>query len=296
MAGRRRAAGAVRAAAGGRRLLDLHARAVLRERDRDPLGEFPRALRRRGLDRQRRLRCRRRLHGGHRREVLRPLAAGQPAAGGRGGGAARAGVRLPVAQPVGHLPFGGDDRAGAGVARGAAALSPGHRRLRRAVRQARRRPRAVEGVAALLPAAAGAGGGGRAAVAVPALAAGDGAAADPHLGARGRILRRAPELGALVVHGARCGDRGHRRRAAGVQLVDGVAQQLHAVDFDLPARRLGGQPVLADGAGQLRRRRIPDADAGDWVPILYGAALLAVVLGVNALPEGWRARLEGRAQ
>jgi len=38
------------------------------------------------------------------------------------------------------------------------------------------------------------------------------------------------------------------------------------------------------------------AGAGDWVPILYGAALLAVVLGVNALPEAWRARLEGRAQ
>ncbi len=35
------------------------------------------------------------------------------------------------------------------------------------------------------------------------------------------------------------------------------------------------------------------AGAGDWVPILYGAALLAVVLGVNALPESLRARLEG---
>ncbi len=38
------------------------------------------------------------------------------------------------------------------------------------------------------------------------------------------------------------------------------------------------------------------AGAGDWVPILYGAALLAVVLGANALPAGWRARLEGRRQ
>ncbi|MFT3821145.1 MAG: branched-chain amino acid ABC transporter permease [Rubrivivax sp.] len=37
------------------------------------------------------------------------------------------------------------------------------------------------------------------------------------------------------------------------------------------------------------------AGAGDWVPILYGAALLIVVLGVNALPPNWRARLEGRA-
>jgi branched-chain amino acid transport system permease protein len=37
------------------------------------------------------------------------------------------------------------------------------------------------------------------------------------------------------------------------------------------------------------------AGAGDWVPILYGAALLAVVLGFNALPAGWRARLEGRS-
>lgn len=35
------------------------------------------------------------------------------------------------------------------------------------------------------------------------------------------------------------------------------------------------------------------AGAGDWVPILYGGALLAVVLGVNALPARWRARLEG---
>jgi branched-chain amino acid transport system permease protein len=35
------------------------------------------------------------------------------------------------------------------------------------------------------------------------------------------------------------------------------------------------------------------AGAGDWVPILYGAALLAVVLGVNALPAKLRARLEG---
>jgi branched-chain amino acid transport system permease protein len=35
------------------------------------------------------------------------------------------------------------------------------------------------------------------------------------------------------------------------------------------------------------------AGAGDWVPILYGGALLGVVLGVNALPAGLRARLEG---
>jgi branched-chain amino acid transport system permease protein len=35
------------------------------------------------------------------------------------------------------------------------------------------------------------------------------------------------------------------------------------------------------------------AGAGNWVPILYGAALLAVVLGVNALPPAVRARLEG---
>lgn len=35
------------------------------------------------------------------------------------------------------------------------------------------------------------------------------------------------------------------------------------------------------------------AGAGDWVPILYGGALLAVVLGVNALPPKLRARLEG---
>ena len=35
------------------------------------------------------------------------------------------------------------------------------------------------------------------------------------------------------------------------------------------------------------------AGAGDLVPILYGGALLAVVLGVNALPEKLRARLEG---
>jgi branched-chain amino acid transport system permease protein len=35
------------------------------------------------------------------------------------------------------------------------------------------------------------------------------------------------------------------------------------------------------------------AGAGDWVPILYGGALLAVVLGVNALPPAMRARLEG---
>ncbi len=35
------------------------------------------------------------------------------------------------------------------------------------------------------------------------------------------------------------------------------------------------------------------AGAGDWVPVLYGAALLAVVLGFNALPADLRARLEG---
>jgi len=35
------------------------------------------------------------------------------------------------------------------------------------------------------------------------------------------------------------------------------------------------------------------AGAGDWVPILYGTALLAVVLGVNALPAKLRARLHG---
>ncbi|MBS0340563.1 MAG: branched-chain amino acid ABC transporter permease, partial [Proteobacteria bacterium] len=35
------------------------------------------------------------------------------------------------------------------------------------------------------------------------------------------------------------------------------------------------------------------AGAGDWVPILYGAALLAVVLGVNVLPASLRKRLEG---
>ncbi|QYY34277.1 branched-chain amino acid ABC transporter permease (plasmid) [Cupriavidus pinatubonensis] len=35
------------------------------------------------------------------------------------------------------------------------------------------------------------------------------------------------------------------------------------------------------------------AGAGDWVPILYGAALLAVVLGVNALPAKLRAKLDG---
>ena len=35
------------------------------------------------------------------------------------------------------------------------------------------------------------------------------------------------------------------------------------------------------------------AGAGDWVPILYGGALLAVVLVVNALPARLRARLEG---
>lgn len=35
------------------------------------------------------------------------------------------------------------------------------------------------------------------------------------------------------------------------------------------------------------------AGAGNWVPILYGAALLVVVLGFNALPESLRARLTG---
>ena len=35
------------------------------------------------------------------------------------------------------------------------------------------------------------------------------------------------------------------------------------------------------------------AGAGNWVPILDGGALLVVVLGVNALPAGIRARLEG---
>ena len=36
------------------------------------------------------------------------------------------------------------------------------------------------------------------------------------------------------------------------------------------------------------------AGAGDWVPILYGTALLAVVLAVNALPASLRARLGER--
>ncbi len=35
------------------------------------------------------------------------------------------------------------------------------------------------------------------------------------------------------------------------------------------------------------------AGAGDWVPILYGSALLIVVLGFNALPATLRARLTG---
>ncbi|WP_223191130.1 branched-chain amino acid ABC transporter permease [Paraburkholderia panacisoli] len=38
------------------------------------------------------------------------------------------------------------------------------------------------------------------------------------------------------------------------------------------------------------------AGAGDWVPILYGAALLAVMLGANALPAALRGRLEGRGR
>lgn len=35
------------------------------------------------------------------------------------------------------------------------------------------------------------------------------------------------------------------------------------------------------------------AGAGDWVPVMYGGALLLVILGVNFLPEKWRTRLEG---
>jgi len=35
------------------------------------------------------------------------------------------------------------------------------------------------------------------------------------------------------------------------------------------------------------------AGAGDWVPVLYGAALLGVILGINALPADLRNRLEG---
>ncbi|MEN5162670.1 branched-chain amino acid ABC transporter permease [Achromobacter kerstersii] len=35
------------------------------------------------------------------------------------------------------------------------------------------------------------------------------------------------------------------------------------------------------------------AGAGDWVPILYGSALLIVVLGFNALPASLRSRLHG---
>lgn len=35
------------------------------------------------------------------------------------------------------------------------------------------------------------------------------------------------------------------------------------------------------------------AGAGDWVPILYGSALLIVVLGFNVLPASLRARLHG---
>ncbi|RYZ01718.1 MAG: branched-chain amino acid ABC transporter permease, partial [Comamonadaceae bacterium] len=35
------------------------------------------------------------------------------------------------------------------------------------------------------------------------------------------------------------------------------------------------------------------AGAGNWIPILYGGALLAVVLGVNALPASVRRKLEG---
>lgn len=35
------------------------------------------------------------------------------------------------------------------------------------------------------------------------------------------------------------------------------------------------------------------AGAGNWIPVLYGGALLAVVLGVNLLPASVRRRLEG---
>jgi len=35
------------------------------------------------------------------------------------------------------------------------------------------------------------------------------------------------------------------------------------------------------------------AGAGEWVPVLYGSALLIVVLGFNALPASLRARLQG---
>lgn len=38
------------------------------------------------------------------------------------------------------------------------------------------------------------------------------------------------------------------------------------------------------------------AGAGDWVPILYGAALLAVILIVNATPDWLRKRLAGGAE
>ncbi|WP_240939271.1 branched-chain amino acid ABC transporter permease [Diaphorobacter sp. HDW4A] len=37
------------------------------------------------------------------------------------------------------------------------------------------------------------------------------------------------------------------------------------------------------------------AGAGDWVPILYGGALLLVVLGANLIPESWRVRPGGGA-
>ena len=39
-------------------------------------------------------------------------------------------------------------------------------------------------------------------------------------------------------------DRGDRRRTAVLQFFHGLAQQLHAVDLDLPAGRLGGLPLL----------------------------------------------------
>lgn len=35
------------------------------------------------------------------------------------------------------------------------------------------------------------------------------------------------------------------------------------------------------------------AGAGDWIPILYGVALLGVILIVNTLPKKWRSKIEG---